>query len=50
MRHQTEAITVLECAYASHEGNYAMSHMLAGARADESAGRAPARGAGGEAR
>ena len=37
MRRQTDGITVFE--YACHEGNYAMKNMLAGARADEKAGR-----------
>jgi hypothetical protein len=41
MRRQTDAITIFE--YACHEGNYAMRNMLAGARADEKAGKAPRR-------
>jgi hypothetical protein len=45
MRRQTDGISVFE--YACHEGNYAMKNMLAGARADEKAGRVPARQTGG---
>jgi len=48
MRRQTDGISVFE--YACHEGNYAMKNMLAGARADEKAGRTPTRNAGGEGR
>jgi hypothetical protein len=40
MRRDAGAITIFE--YACHEGNYAMRNMLAGARAQEKAGRTPA--------
>jgi hypothetical protein len=36
MRRETGGITIFE--YACHEGNYAMSHILAGARAEEKSG------------
>jgi hypothetical protein len=48
MRRETGAITIFE--YACHEGNYAMRNILAGARADEKAGRTPSRQAAGEGR